>query len=78
MTCFTHTPARRRHERPAAGGTALGEGPVVVLLHAGGPDRWSLLPLARRLRDRFTVLLPDIRGYGTPVCADPSRHTWQQ
>ena len=58
--------------------SALGSGPPVVLLHGGGPDRWSLLPLARLLCERFTVVLPDIRGYGQSVCADPSRHTWQQ
>lgn len=58
--------------------TTLGIGPAVVLLHAGGPDRWSLAPLAERLADRFTVVLPDVRGYGASVCADPTRHTWAQ
>ncbi|MFG2190936.1 alpha/beta fold hydrolase [Streptomyces sp. NPDC048639] len=24
------------------------------------------------------MVLPDIRGYGTSVCTDPARHTWQQ
>lgn len=56
----------------------LGQGPPLTLLHAGGPDRWSLLPLARLLEDHVTVILPDIRGYGRSVCADPARHTWQQ
>lgn len=56
----------------------LGQGPPVALLHAGGPDRWSLMPLARLLEEHFTVVLPDIRGYGRSVCADPARHTWQQ
>ncbi|MFC4563968.1 alpha/beta fold hydrolase [Nocardiopsis mangrovi] len=58
--------------------TVLGQGPPMVLLHAGGPDRRSLLPLARLLRDRHTLVLPDIRGYGASVCADPSRHTWRR
>ncbi|CAL9666191.1 alpha/beta fold hydrolase [Streptomyces sp. enrichment culture] len=58
--------------------TALGQGPELVLLHGGGPDRYSLLPLARRLADGFTVVLPDIRGYGRSVCTDPNRHTWAQ
>jgi pimeloyl-ACP methyl ester carboxylesterase len=58
--------------------TALGQGPGLVLLHGGGPDRYSLLPLARRLADGFTVVLPDIRGYGRSVCTDPDRHTWAQ
>ena len=58
--------------------TLLGQGPPLALLHAGGPDRWSLLPLARHLEEHVTVILPDIRGYGQSVCADPARHTWQQ
>jgi pimeloyl-ACP methyl ester carboxylesterase len=51
---------------------------VVVLLHGGGPDHHSLIPLAERLADRHAVVLPDIRGYGQSVCTDPSRHTWAQ
>lgn len=58
--------------------TALGEGPAVVLLHGGGPDRRSLLPLASRLQDRYLVALPDIRGYGQSICLDRSRHRWEQ
>lgn len=53
-------------------------GPVVVLLHGGGPDHQMFAPLARRLDDLCTVVLPDIRGYGRSVCADPARHTWAQ
>jgi pimeloyl-ACP methyl ester carboxylesterase len=53
----------------------VGSGPPLVLLHAGGPDRQSMLPLAHRLADLATVILPDIRGYGASVCADPVRHT---
>jgi 3-oxoadipate enol-lactonase len=55
-----------------------GESPVVVLLHGGGPDHRSLIPLAQQLADCHTVVLPDIRGYGRSVCANPSRHTWAQ
>lgn len=58
--------------------TALGHGPAVVLLRGGGPDRYSLLPVARRLADGFTVVLPDVRGYGRSVCTGPARHTWAQ
>lgn len=58
--------------------TTLGDGPLVVLLHGGGPDHRSLLPLAHRLADRHTVALPDIRGYGRSVCADPAQHTWSR
>ncbi|QHE74182.1 alpha/beta fold hydrolase [Rhodococcus sp. WAY2] len=55
-----------------------GEGPVVVLLHGGGPDHHSLLPMATRLEDRFTVVVPDVRGYGRSVCRDPALHTWSR
>ncbi len=55
-----------------------GDGPLVILLHGGGPDHRSLLPLASRLTDAYTVALPDVRGYGRSVCADPGRHTWDQ
>ncbi|WUI02415.1 alpha/beta fold hydrolase [Spirillospora sp. NBC_00431] len=55
-----------------------GSGRPLVLLHAGGPDRHSLRPLARLLADRATVILPDVRGYGASVCADPALHTWDQ
>ncbi|WP_019873174.1 alpha/beta fold hydrolase [Sporichthya polymorpha] len=55
-----------------------GEGPLVLLLHGGGPDHRSLLPLAARLADEYTVALPDVRGYGRSRCADPARHTWDQ
>jgi pimeloyl-ACP methyl ester carboxylesterase len=58
--------------------TANGELPVLVLLHGGGPDHRSLVPLARLLADHATVLLPDVRGYGRSVCTDPARHTWAQ
>jgi pimeloyl-ACP methyl ester carboxylesterase len=58
---------------------AAGENPVLVLLHGGGPDHHSLVPLARLLADRnIVVVLPDIRGYGRSVCTDPARHTWAQ
>jgi pimeloyl-ACP methyl ester carboxylesterase len=51
---------------------------MLVLLHGGGPDHRSLVPLADRLADRHTIVLPDVRGYGRSVCADPARHTWAQ
>ncbi|MEV7283849.1 alpha/beta hydrolase [Streptomyces sp. NPDC093252] len=58
--------------------TTLGAGPALVLLHAGGPDHRSMLPLAERLADLGTIVLPDLRGYGRSVCTDPARHTWAQ
>ena len=63
---------------PAEVSGILGETPVVVLLHAGGPDHRSLIPLARKLTSDHCVLLPDVRGYGRSICTDPSHHTWAQ
>jgi 3-oxoadipate enol-lactonase len=61
------------------GATARGiSGPVLVLLHGGGPDHHSLVPLAEQVADLCTVVLPDVRGYGCSICTDPSRHTWAQ
>ncbi|GAB2626802.1 alpha/beta hydrolase [Novilysobacter erysipheiresistens] len=54
------------------------EAPVLVLMHGGGPDHRSLVPLARRLAGSAHVILPDIRGYGRSVCGAPARHTWAQ
>lgn len=51
---------------------------VVVLLHGGGPDHHSLVPLAHQLLAVRTVVLPDIRGYGRSICVEPQRHTWAQ
>ncbi|WP_351228153.1 alpha/beta hydrolase [Streptomyces sp. NPDC002133] len=56
----------------------LGTGPALILLHGGGPDHHSLVPLARRLAESYTIVLPDVRGYGRSVCTDPGRHTWAQ
>lgn len=50
--------------------------PAIVLLHGGGPDHESLVPLAQRLADLHRVFLPDIRGYGRSICRDPHAHTW--
>ena len=56
----------------------MGEGPLLIMLHGGGPDHHSMQPLAEQLTDRYRVVLPDIRGYGRSVCADQERHTWEQ
>ncbi|RDI49997.1 alpha/beta fold hydrolase [Nocardia mexicana] len=61
---------------PLSASTVGNAGPDVVLMHGGGPDHRSLLPLADRLADRCRVVLPDVRGYGMSRCADPARHTW--
>lgn len=51
---------------------------VVVLLHGGGPDHQSLVPLARRIAGVHPVVLPDVRGYGKSICRNRSSHTWNQ
>ena len=61
-----------------ASGSPLHRAPVVVLMHGGGPDHRSLVPLARELSDTATVILPDVRGYGRSVCRNPAHHTWSQ
>jgi len=58
--------------------SVLGAGTPLVLLHGGGPDRRSFVPLARRLTATARTILPDIRGFGESVCREPARHTWQQ
>ncbi|MGV9922476.1 alpha/beta fold hydrolase [Nocardia rhamnosiphila] len=50
----------------------------MVLLHGGGPDHRSLLPLAGRLADTYRIVLPGIRGYGQSPCPDPAAHTWSR
>ncbi|HWV59142.1 MAG TPA: alpha/beta hydrolase [Sphingopyxis sp.] len=50
----------------------------IVLLHGGGPDHRMFLPLAESMPGDFTVILPDIRGYGRSLCRDASCHRWSQ
>lgn len=65
---------------PAPGRRQVDKGPPIVLMHGGGPDHRSLLPLARQLAEHGfgPVLLPDVRGFGRSVCRDPGRHRWAQ
>jgi 3-oxoadipate enol-lactonase len=45
-----------------------GKGPPVVLVHAGGLDGRMWGPLVERLEDRFTLVMPELRGHGrTPL-----------
>jgi pimeloyl-ACP methyl ester carboxylesterase len=50
--------------------------PPLVLMHGGGPDHRSLLPLAKLLAGGRQVVLPDVRGYGRSACPDPALHAW--
>ncbi|MFT4626305.1 MAG: pimeloyl-ACP methyl ester carboxylesterase [Myxococcota bacterium] len=42
----------------------VGSGPPVVLVHNAGADHTLWLPVAERLADRYTVVLPDLPGFG--------------
>ena len=42
----------------------LGSGPPLVLLHASPSSSLMMVPLARMLADRYTVVAPDTPGYG--------------
>jgi pimeloyl-ACP methyl ester carboxylesterase len=57
------------HLRVSANGASfhvarIGQGPPLLLLH-GWPEFWlSWEPVMTRLADRFTLLAPDLRGFG--------------
>ena len=57
---------------------AAGVRPAVVLLHGGGPDHESLVPLGEALSDLCSVVLPDIRGDGRSIYTDPGAHRWSR
>ncbi|WP_235849606.1 alpha/beta fold hydrolase [Mycolicibacterium doricum] len=59
-------------------GEVIGRGELIIMLHGGGPDHYSMRPLADRLARRYRVALPDIRGYGASQCPDPTLHRWDQ
>ena len=59
-------------------GEVIGRGELIIMLHGGGPDHYSMRPLATRLARRYRVALPDIRGYGASRCPDPTLHRWDQ
>ncbi|PRX99081.1 alpha/beta fold hydrolase [Allonocardiopsis opalescens] len=41
-----------------------GDGPPLLLLHGGGANLAAMTPLAARLRGRYRVITPDLRGHG--------------
>jgi pimeloyl-ACP methyl ester carboxylesterase len=67
--------ARRLEDRDHRAG---GRRRVALLLHGGGPDHESLIPLGDALSDVCSVVVPDVRGYGRSICADPSAHRWSR
>jgi len=52
-----------------------GHGPVLVILHGlyGSSDNW--ISIARKLEDRFTIFMPDLRNHGHSP--HTSTHTFQ-
>jgi 3-oxoadipate enol-lactonase len=63
-------------DEPSSDATA--NRPPLILMHGGGPDHRSLIPLAKHLSTDAMVVLPDVRGYGRSLCRDPRCHTWRQ
>lgn len=57
-----------------------GSGPAVVLLHGYPQTHVMWHHLAPRLAEHFTVVLPDLRGYGQSSCpqADPDNFTYSK
>ncbi len=52
----------------------LGAGRPIVLLH-GWPEFWlTWEPVMRRLAGRFTLIAPDLRGFGDSVAEDQTAH----
>ena len=48
----------------------VGSGPVLLLLH-GWPEYWQTWePVMARLADRFTLIAPDLRGFGASAKPD--------
>ena len=41
-----------------------GEGPVLLMIHGFGADTGCWLPLASRLGQRFSLVIPDLPGFG--------------
>lgn len=41
-----------------------GHGPTLLLLHGFGGDSSNWLPISRLLRQRFTLVIPDLPGFG--------------
>lgn len=48
-----------------------GHGPVLLLIHGFGADTSCWLPLARSFGQRFTLLIPDLPGFGQ---SEPPNH----
>ena len=67
------------HRRVTVDGARLhlactGQGAPLVLLH-GWPEFWlSWEPVMRRLAGRFTLIAPDLRGFGASDKLPPGRH----
>jgi 3-oxoadipate enol-lactonase len=56
----------------------IGNGQVTVVFSAGIADAFAVYPLGEQLAQRHRVVLPDIRGVGRSVWADPARHGWSR
>lgn len=71
------------HRLPGADGIHLnvavsGNGPAVVLLHGFPQTHYMWRHVARRLARQYTVIVPDLRGYGDsdkPASASPDTYS---
>ncbi|GAB4083813.1 alpha/beta hydrolase [Myceligenerans cantabricum] len=55
-----------------------GTGPALVLLHGFPQTHYMWRRVARELADRYTVIMPDLRGYGEsakPPASDPAAYS---
>ncbi|MBM2576133.1 alpha/beta hydrolase [Jannaschia sp. Os4] len=73
----------RRRDVAAPDGTRIavrvtGEGPPLVLLHGFPQNHRCWMPVLPRLAERFTCILPDLRGYGDSDAPpdDPAHETY--
>jgi 3-oxoadipate enol-lactonase len=56
-----------------------GAGDPLVLMHGSHLNSHAAFAeSAARLGNSFTVIAPDIRGFGRSVCSDAGLHTWDQ
>ena len=53
-----------------------GEGPPLLLLHGNPLTHVSWHKVANRLAEHFTVVAPDLRGYGDSSCPDDPGESW--
>lgn len=69
---FDHTGAPLRHGRARVNGIRMhyvtgGHGEPILLVHGTPKTHFYWYKLIPRLTEHFTVVAPDLRGFGTPI-----------